>query len=212
MDLVLADLRRPSARRPSSPRRATPRPCRPCRRRRARARLPSRCSTRTWMPTRSGWNTPISWFGAPAGLVSGPRMLKIVRTPSSLAHRRRVLHRAVVVGREHEADAGLGDATAPPACGRQHDVGAERFEHVGAAGLRRHRAAAVLGDARAGRGGDEHRRRRDVERVRRVAAGADDVDQVLAVGHVDLGGELAHHLRRRGDLADRLLLDAQARR
>ena len=34
--------------------------------------------------------------------------------------------------------------------------------------------------------------------------------QVLAVGHVDLGGELAHHLRGRGDLADRLLLDAQA--
>ena len=39
---------------------------------------------RTWMPTRSGWNTPIRMLGAPAGLVSGPRMLKIVRTPSSL--------------------------------------------------------------------------------------------------------------------------------
>src|SRR5205085_255704 len=36
------------------------------------------------MPTRSGWNTPIRMFGASAGLVSGPRMLKIVRTPSSL--------------------------------------------------------------------------------------------------------------------------------
>ena len=35
----------------------------------------------------------------------------------------------------------------------------------------------MLGDARAGGGGDEHRRRRDVERVRRVAAGADDVEQ-----------------------------------
>jgi hypothetical protein len=57
----------------------------------------------------------------------------------------------------------------------------ERFQHVGAAGLRRHRAAAVLGDARAGRGRDEHRRGRDVERVRRIAAGADDVDQVLAI-------------------------------
>src|SRR5712692_9418732 len=45
---------------------------------------PSRCSTRTWMPTRSGWNTPSTWFFAPAGLVSGPRMLKIVRTPRSL--------------------------------------------------------------------------------------------------------------------------------
>src|SRR5687767_6635302 len=36
------------------------------------------------MPTRSGWNTPITWFFAPAGLVRGPRMLKRVRTPSSL--------------------------------------------------------------------------------------------------------------------------------
>ncbi len=44
---------------------------------------PSSCSTRAWMPTRSGWNTPIRMFGAPAGLVSGPRMLKIVRTPIS---------------------------------------------------------------------------------------------------------------------------------
>ena len=92
-----------------------------------------------------------------------------------LAHRRRVLHRAVVVRREHEADAGLGDALRD-LLGRQHDVGAERLEHVGAARLRRHRAVAVLGDARAGRRGDEHRRGRDVERVRRVAAGADDVD------------------------------------
>src|SRR5918992_960886 len=35
------------------------------------------------MPTRSGWKTPITWFFAPAGLVSGPRMLKMVRTPRS---------------------------------------------------------------------------------------------------------------------------------
>lgn len=47
-------------------------------------REPRRSSTRTWMPTRSGWNTPISWLAAPAGLVSGPRMLKMVRTASSL--------------------------------------------------------------------------------------------------------------------------------
>ena len=44
---------------------------------------PRRSSTRTWMPTRSGWNTPMRMLGAPAGLVSGPRMLKIVRTPIS---------------------------------------------------------------------------------------------------------------------------------
>src|SRR6185437_8803610 len=34
--------------------------------------------------TRSGWNTPIRMLGAPAGLVSGPRMLNRVRTPISL--------------------------------------------------------------------------------------------------------------------------------
>src|SRR5690606_17982254 len=45
---------------------------------------PRRWSTRAKMPTRSGWKTPMSWLGAPAGLVKGPRMLKSVRTPSSL--------------------------------------------------------------------------------------------------------------------------------
>ena len=45
---------------------------------------PRRCRARTWMPTRSSWNTPIRMLGALAGLVSGPRMLKMVRTPSSL--------------------------------------------------------------------------------------------------------------------------------
>src|SRR5690606_20604609 len=44
---------------------------------------PSSCSTRTWMPTRPGWNTPMRMAGAPAGLVSGPRMLNSVRTPIS---------------------------------------------------------------------------------------------------------------------------------
>jgi hypothetical protein len=50
------------------------------------------------------------------------------------AHRRGVLHRAVVVGREHEADAGFGDALRDLRR-IQVDIGAERFEHVGAARL-----------------------------------------------------------------------------
>ena len=45
--------------------------------------VPSSRSTRAWIPTKSGWNTPISTDGALAGLVSGPRMLKMVRTPIS---------------------------------------------------------------------------------------------------------------------------------
>jgi hypothetical protein len=60
----------------------------------------------------------------------------------------------------------------------QLDARAQRLQHVGAARLRRHAAVAVLGHARAGRGDHEHRGGGDVERVRAVAAGADDVDQV----------------------------------
>jgi hypothetical protein len=49
-------------------------------------------------------------FGAPAGLVSGPRMLKMVRTPEFAPHRRDMPHRRVMDRREHEAEAGLGQA------------------------------------------------------------------------------------------------------
>jgi hypothetical protein len=93
---------------------------------------------------------------------------------------------------------------------REVDIDAERLENVGAARLRRDRAAAMLGDARAGSGGDEHRRRRDVEGLRAVAAGAAGIDQVRAVADLHLGRQLAHHLRRRRDFADGFLLDAQA--
>jgi hypothetical protein len=91
-----------------------------------------------------------------------------------------VLHRAVVIGGEHEADADFIDAAAD-LLRRQVDIDAERFENVGAARLRGDRASAMLGDAGPGRGGDEHRRRRDVEGLRAVAAGAAGVDQVRAV-------------------------------
>ncbi len=94
----------------------------------------------------------------------------------------------------------------------QRDVRAQRLQHVGAAGAGRDAAPAMLGHARAGRRGDEHRRRRNVEGVRGIAAGAAEVDQVGTIGRFHLGRELAHDLRRRGDLADRLLLDAQAHR
>src|SRR6185437_8796020 len=128
-----------------------------------------------------------------------------------LAHRRGVLHRAVVVGRKHETDAGLADAGGNLR-GAKHDVGAERLQHVGAARSRRHRPAAVLGHARSRGGGDEHRGGGYLKSKRDIAAGADDVDQMLVVGELDLGREFAHDLRRRGDLAYRFLFDAQAHR
>ena len=43
-----------------------------------------------------------------------------------------------------------------------------------------------------------------------VAAGAAGVHEVLELGRVDLGGELAHHRGRGGDLGDRLGLHVQA--
>ena len=46
--------------------------------------------------------------------------------------------------------------------------------------------------------------------MRAIAAGADDIDQVGLVGHVDGAGELAHHRGRAGDLADGFLLHPQA--
>jgi hypothetical protein len=52
--------------------------------------------------------------------------------------------------------------------------------------------------------------RRDVEGVRAVTAGTDDVEQVAAVGQRHLGGEFAHDLGGGGDFADAFLLHAQA--
>src|SRR3546814_3550335 len=78
------------------------------------------------------------------------------------------------------------------------------FRAIRAARLQKHAAVAVLGHARAGRGDDEDRRGGDVERMRAVAAGADDVDQVRLVRDRDGQRELAQHFRRTGDLVDRL--------
>src|SRR6185436_8441577 len=114
------------------------------------------------MPTRSGWNTPSTWFSAPAGLVSGPRMLKMVRTPSSF------LTGAACFIAEWCAGANMNPSPslliASPVC-------AERLEHLGAAGGRGHRAAHVLGHLGAGRGSDESAAGGDVEGMRAVAAG-----------------------------------------
>jgi hypothetical protein len=92
----------------------------------------------------------------------------------------------------------------------QVDVGAQRLQHVRAARLRRDTSIAVLGNRGAGRGRDEGRGGGDVEGMRRIAAGADDIDEVGVVGHLHAGAQLAHHRGRGGNLADGFLLHAQA--
>ena len=116
---------------------------------------------------------------APAGLVSGPRKLKIVRTASSLRTGIDVARGAVVGGREHEAEADLVDAAADRV-GLEVDAHAERLEHVGRARQPGRGAVAVLGDRAAGAGGDQRGGRGDVE-GRAAAAGAGGVDQVVAL-------------------------------
>src|ERR1044071_144530 len=161
------------------------------------------------MPTRSGWNTPSTWFSAPAGLVSGPRMLKRVRTPRLLPARPGVLHRGGVRRREHEAGADPVDRLRR--LRRRHaDVRAERLQHFGAARGGGHRAPDVLRDLGTGGRRDERGAGRHVEGVRGIAARAAGVDEMGPVAHLHVGGELAHDLRRGRDLADGLLLDPQA--
>ena len=125
------------------------------------------------------------------------------------AHRRHHLHRRVMHRREHEADSGGFDAGGH-VFGPQLDLRAQRFEHIGAAGFRRHAAIAVFRDFRARRRNHEHAGGGDIESMRAVAAGADDIDQLFAVGHFNLVRKLAQHGGRCGNLANRFFLHAQA--
>ena len=161
-------------------------------------------------PGRDGTRPSGCWARRP-GWSAGPRMLKIVRTPSSLR-----------TGAACFIDAWwLGANMKPmPVSSRQAATSSgDRLMCAPSASItsalpdvRRHAAPAVLGHARAGGGGDEHRRGRDVEGVRAVAAGADDVDQVRAVDAPAPASRTRASPGRGGDLADRLLLHAQADR
>ena len=124
------------------------------------------------------------------------------------AHRGCVFHRAMVIGREHETQADLAyrpcDFFRP-----QVDVDTQCFQHIGAAGLGRHRTAAMLGDMGPGRGGGEGGCGRDVEGMGAIAPGAAGIDQMLDIGQRHLDGELAHDAGSCGDFANRLALAAQ---
>src|SRR5262249_6658919 len=120
----------------------------------------------------------MTWRCAPAGFVSGPRMLKMVRTPSS-----RRTGAACFIAEwcaRANSEPGAHPSAQPPAwLGLGVDVRPQRLEHIRAPGWRGPRRVAVLGGAPPRRGAHEHRGRGDVESVRPVAAGPDDVDQVL---------------------------------
>lgn len=94
-----------------------------------------------------------------------------------------MLHGTVVIGGEHETNAGFLD-TGCHLLRRQHDVGTQGLQHIGTAGTGRHAAAAVLGHLGAGSGRHEDGRGRYVETVRRIAAGTDDIDEAVVVGNV----------------------------
>ena len=85
---------------------------------------------------------------------------------------------------------------------------AERLEYVRRAAGRRHGAVAVLRDRRARGRRDECRRRRDVDRVRAVAAGPGRVHEVAAL-RPDSEHMRAHRLGATGDLGRRLALRAK---
>ncbi len=103
-----------------------------------------------------------------------------------LADGRDIFHGRMVVGREHEADTDLFNAFCNR-FGRQVDVDAQRLHYIRTARLAADAAPAVLADLGTGSRSDKHRAGRDVEGVRAVTTGADDVDQVGFVDDVDLG-------------------------
>ena len=171
-------------------------------------RLPSSRSTRAILPVHSGANTPSAWFGAPAGLVSGPRQVEDGAGAHLAPGSYRVAHGAVVVRGEHEAEAGAGDALRHLLGGEVY-VDARALEHVGTARAARPAPVAVLRDAHAGPGCDEGRGCRNVEGSRHVSAGARRVDQPLRL-HRHARREAPHDPGGGGDLLDRLALHAKS--
>ena len=155
-----------------------------------------------------GRTTPMSWRRAPAGFVSGPRKLKIVRTAELACAPARRSASPVVGGREHEAEADLVDAARDRARASRSMRAPSASSTSAEPRQPGRRAVAVLGDRAAGAGGDQRGGRRDVER-RAPAAGAGGVEQVVARRTSTRRRERAHRARQPGELVDRLALRAQ---
>ena len=122
-------------------------------------------------------------------------------------HRSGVPQRGVIERREQEADADPVDDLLL-LLGREVEHDAQRLEHISGTAGRRGRAVAVLDHPGTRRRGDDRRHRGDVDRVRSVTAGADDVDRGPA--DLDRRRELDHHVGEAGQLLDRLALAPQA--
>ena len=95
----------------------------------------------------------------------------------------------------------LGGQFGHPLPAGRSSADAELLEHVSGPARRRRRAVAVLDDPVAGAGRDHRGHRGDVDGVRAVAAGADDVD---APGRAPRSGSpvLEHRLDQAGQLVD----------
>ena len=120
------------------------------------------------------------WDFTPAGFVSGPRTLKMVRMPISRRGPMAYFMAWCIMGAKRNPMPTSFRHSSTPV--RRHlDVDAQGLEHVGAAALARDRAVAVLGHGHARPGDDESGGRGDIERMRHVAAGAAGVDLVRRV-------------------------------
>ena len=122
-------------------------------------------------------------------------------------HGRGMPHGRMVRRREHESESEGVDRLGNPLRSLLERE-AERLEHVRGSGDGAHGAIAVLRDSGTRSGGDDRRRRRDVERARPVPSRTDDVDHVVTC-RVHLEHVRAHRLGAARDLVRRLPLRAQ---
>ena len=110
-------------------------------------------------------------------------------------------HGGVIEGREEEHEAGVAKAL-DGQLRREGDGNAEGLEDVRGAAAGGDGAVAVLGDLGAGCGGYQGRAGGDVEGERSAAAGADNVDELIALVGFEgkRQGALAHDLNEAGQL------------
>ena len=100
-----------------------------------------------------------------------------------------MFHRGMIGLREEEADPGLLQTAL--GCRRfEIDADAERLQHIGAAGARRHVAIAMLGDRHATGGDHKGGCGRNIQGAVQVAAGAAQIDG--AVRNRDRAHRMAH--------------------